>query len=110
MLVVLVVVAIGFAGLKVGAAWMDVTGIEADLEAASHDLPFDCAGSRSCGDKLIDAIEDIRVERDRDVVLDYESIDIDAENDAFIIKGSKVMDFYVRRYVWRFDISIPLPK
>lgn len=108
-LTVLLIVVGGFLAIKVGGAYMDIDGIQADLEASKMDLPFDCAGSRSCGDKLVDAIEAIRDFHQREVELDYDSIDVDYDENVFTMKGTRTVDFKVRKYIWRFKIEIELP-
>lgn len=109
LLIVLIVLVAGYVGLKMAGAYMDVSGIQADLAGKASDIPFDCAGSRRCGDKLVDAIETLREERQRDVVLNYESADIDAETNKFTMQGMKVIDFKVNKVVWNFLIEVDLP-
>ncbi|GEM_PF-6203159 len=106
----LVVVVALLAVVKVGGAWLDINGMEADIESAAKDLPIDCAGSRSCGDKLVDAIEELREFHHRDVELDYDSLDVDAEQNVMTISGVKRIDFKVRVFVWRFTLRAQLPQ
>lgn len=109
-LIVLLVLVGGFIGVKLAGAYMDVSGIQSDIQAKAGDIPFDCAGSRRCGDQLVDTVEALREEHKRDVVLDYESADIDAESNKFFMQGMKVIDFKVNKVVWNFLIEVDLPK
>lgn len=106
LMVVAVAVVAALVGLKFAGAYMDIRGIQDDLQSLNSDLPLECVGDRLCEEQLVTHIESVRMEHGRDVVLDYESMGYWALEDRFAVDGTRTIDLVLYKYVWPFTVDV----
>jgi len=106
LLILVVVLAVGFFVVKAGGAYLDKDGAEADLNAVASELSLACIGDRRCEKQLIEQIEDLREVHNRDIEYDFSTMQYFANENRFTIEGSKLIDFVVTQYDWRFTIVV----
>jgi len=103
-----VVIVVGFVGVKFIGAYIDVHGIEGDLNYVAHSLAVECAANPECEDTLIAQIESVREGNRRKVELDYATLDYQTSVNKLFVEGDRVIDLLVRKVTWRFTITVDL--
>lgn len=91
---------------KFADVYIDVNGIEADLNQYSGDLLVQCIGDPYCEDDIIEQMEMVRKHNNRDVVLFYETLDYAASANTILLDGYKNVDLFVHKYVHTFSIEV----
>lgn len=109
LVIILAVVVGGILLVKVGGAYLDVSGIQADLQAVADDLKIHCLQeNEECREQLIDQIEGIRKQHTRDVEINYESLRYSGEENRLYMNGRKRIDFRIRQVTWNFEIGVDI--
>lgn len=109
LLLVLVSAVVAFVGLKVGGAWLDVSGFRKDLEQNITEMRYTCLAT-DCEDEFLDELEELRVLKGRDVIIDEDNLDWLGGENTFVLKGWKIVDFRVHKYYYYFTLEIPVIK
>lgn len=104
-LAVLLVALLGFLGLKIGGAFLDVNGLKSDIEGAIVDLSIECIGA-PCEPEFQNQVEDLMAVHGRDLEVVWADVDYAYTDNMIILPGTKVIDFYVYQYVWHFTHEI----
>ena len=109
-LILIAVVVGGFTFLKLVGAYMDIAGMEGDLEKLSSDIAIECIGDDSCEDTIIEQIQAVRDHGNRQVTLDFTTLDYSAGTNTFTVEGARLVDLKLTKFTWRFTISVPIYK
>jgi hypothetical protein len=96
----------GFFVVKFADAYIDVNGIESDLRGFGSDLMIECIADPYCEDDLIEQIEMIRAHNNRDVVLDYDSLDYAASANVVLLSGTKEIDLLFKKHTYKFNLEV----
>jgi len=108
-LVVLVAVVVGgFFIVKVADAYIDINGIESDLNSYGEDLAVGSVRDPEYHNNLVEQIEMIREHNNRDVVLLYETLDYAAASNQILVDGYKDINFYVTVYRHNFGLEVKI--
>jgi hypothetical protein len=91
---------------KFAEVYIDINGIEADLNQHAGDLLVECIGDPYCEDEIIDQMEMIRKHNGRDVELYYDSLDYAASANTILLDGYKNVDLIVHKYQHTFSIEV----
>jgi hypothetical protein len=91
---------------KFAAVYINVNGIEADLNQHAGDLLVECIGDPYCEDDIIEQMEMIRAHNNRDVILFYETLDYAASANTIMLDGYMNVDLFVHKYVHTFSITV----
>ena len=103
---VLIAVA-GFGLMKIGGAFLDISGFRKDLEENIAEMRYTCL-STDCEEEFLDEIEQLRVLKGRDLEIDWENIDWLGADNELVVKGWKVVDFRVWKYYYYFNFEVPV--
>jgi len=106
--ILVVVLVVGFTGVKFIGAYIDVHGIEGDLNYVAHSLAVECAANPECEDTLIAQMEEVRVGNRRNVTLDYSTLDYQTSVNKLFVEGDRVIDLLFRKVTWRFTVTVEL--
>jgi hypothetical protein len=106
--ILVVVLVVGFAGVKFIGAYIDVHGIEGDLNYVAQSLAVECAANPECEDTLIAQMEEVRVGNRRNVTLDYSTLDYQTSVNKLFVEGDRVIDLLFRKVTWRFTVTVDL--
>ncbi|MFH1530152.1 MAG: hypothetical protein ABIK09_05380 [Pseudomonadota bacterium] len=107
LLLIMVVVAVaGFALLKVGGAYMDVSGFRKDLEENISGMQYNCIHS-DCEELFMEELDDLRVLKGRDLDIDWDNLDWLGADNELVVKGWKIVDFRFWKYYHYFTLEIP---
>ena len=106
--ITLAVLAGGFFLIKLGGAYIDINGIESDLNGLGSDLLVECIGDPYCEEDVIDQIEMVREFNNRQVDLDYDTLDYAASSNLILVEGSKDIDFLVKRLNYKFTVEVEI--
>ncbi len=106
--ILVVVIVVGFAGVKFIGAFIDVHGIEGDLNYVAQSLAVECAANPECEDTLIAQIEEVRVANRRNVTIDYSTLDYQTSVNKLYMEADRVIDLKFKKLTWRFTITVEL--
>ncbi|MBM4355184.1 MAG: hypothetical protein FJ109_15610 [Deltaproteobacteria bacterium] len=106
--ILVVVVIVGFLAVRFIGAYIDVHGIEGDLNYVAHSLAVECAGDPECADTLILQIEQVREGNRRKVTMDYSTLDYQTSVNKLFVEGDREIDLLFRKITWRFTVTVDL--
>jgi hypothetical protein len=98
----------GVLTIKFVPVFIDINGLESDLNKHAADLAVECVGDPGCQDDLAEQIEMVRTANRRDVTLIYETLDYASTSNKLFVEGYKVIDLYATKYTWKFTLTIEL--
>lgn len=96
----------GFFLFKIATVYIDVNGVESDLNNYSGDLLVECIGDPYCQDDIIEQMEMIRLHNNRDVTLVYETLDYAASANTILLDGYKTVDLIFTQYTYVFSVEV----
>ena len=109
-LILIGIVVGGFVFIRLVGAYIDIRGMEGDLEKLSNDIAIECIGDDSCEDTIIEQIQAVRDHGKRQLSLDFTTLDYSAGTNTFSVEGTRLVDLKVTKFTWRFTLSVPIYK